>query len=207
MAAAPYPPVREVALVAMDAEPDLRALITARQAEPEVQVSDLDQQFQAALEKLEEPTTAERVARRSAQYMRVEATDQAACTPAAGAGRGLVRCCWSRTLKAAPARTRRPRTTGRSRRWLSARIVRSWSDTPCRVLGCRCQHVRAGHAHVGIRGVHRRRAARQDLHNVPTADQGTTLRAAFWSSPARTRWSRSPIRLMCSDAYGEPTQG
>lgn len=50
--------------VALDAEPDLRELITARRAELELQVEKLSQQLQAVREELEELTVAERVARR-----------------------------------------------------------------------------------------------------------------------------------------------
>jgi hypothetical protein len=76
--------------VAEDAEPDPRELITARRAELELQVEKLNQQLQAAREELEELAIAERVARRLAEQLHVEAAKEAAPCPAAGLAGGAV---------------------------------------------------------------------------------------------------------------------
>jgi len=79
-----------VRLVAQDAEPDLRELITARRAELEVQAEKLSQQLQEVRDELEELAVAERVARRLAEQVRTEA--ERTVTPSAGqvAGRAVL---------------------------------------------------------------------------------------------------------------------
>ncbi|WP_199923759.1 hypothetical protein [Streptomyces cellulosae] len=75
--------------MAQDAEPDVRALITARRAELEVQAEKLSQQLQEVRDELEELAVAERVTRRLAQQLRAEPEQKT--PPAAGqvAGRGV----------------------------------------------------------------------------------------------------------------------
>ncbi|MEV0371059.1 hypothetical protein AB0I10_14685 [Streptomyces sp. NPDC050636] len=75
-----------------DTEPDLRELITVRRAELEVQAEKLSQQLQEVRDELEELTVAERVARRLAEQVAVEAERDQTSPESAGqvAGRAVL---------------------------------------------------------------------------------------------------------------------